>query len=201
MLKENQRLIQIEKAIVHLQSVISKFQEHDELDFNLVSQAKLSLGLAHGQKGSLALSEKILKELIENYHHLNTFKDPLLEKAFYELSQIAIAKGSLKEALEHLEQAELASIVQSQNEELALQQSYCYRLLGQYEQAEIYLSKVINNGRNSKFQAKAMYLRAEIYKLQGKKDLAVKQLEMIASQNNEWARLAQAKLVKDYGRN
>lgn len=201
LLKENQRLIQIEKAIVHLQSVISKFQEHDELDFNLVSQAKLSLGLAHGQKGSLALSEKILKELIENYHHLNTFKDPLLEKAFYELSQIAIAKGSLKEALEHLEQAELASIVQSQNEELALQQSYCYRLLGQYEQAEIYLSKVINNGRNSKFQAKAMYLRAEIYKLQGKKDLAVKQLEMIASQNNEWARLAQAKLVKDYGRN
>lgn len=201
LLKESKRLGQIEKAIAHLQIVISKFEKGNEIEFSGIARAKLALGLAYGQKGLFDLSEKTLKELIESYHQYCIFNDSLLEKAFYELSQIAIAKGNFKEALEYLEQAELALTSQSQNEEIALQQSYCHRLLGQYEQAEIYLSKVINNGQSSKLQAKAMYLRAEIYTLQGKKDLAMKQLEMIVSQNNEWAKLAQAKLVKDYSRN
>jgi hypothetical protein len=46
-----------------------------------------------------------------------------------------------------------------------------------------------------------MYLRSEVYELQGRHELAVKQLEATARKGGAWAQKAQEKLEKDYGFN
>ena len=51
----------------------------------------------------------------------------------------------------------------------------------------------------SPLRIKAMFLRAEIYELQGRPELAIKQLEAAARKGGEWAQKAQEKLEQVYG--
>ena len=44
-----------------------------------------------------------------------------------------------------------------------------------------------------------MFLRAEIYELQGRHELSLKQLETTARKGGEWAQKAQQKLEQVYG--
>ena len=61
------------------------------------------------------------------------------------------------------------------------------------------LSRVINDDVISPLRIKAMFLRAEIYEMQGRPELAIKQLEAAARKGGEWAQKAQEKLEKTYG--
>jgi hypothetical protein len=56
------------------------------------------------------------------------------------------------------------------------------------------LSHVINYDAVSTLRLKAMLLRARIYEMQGRKELAVRQLEALIPKGGEWAEEAQKTL-------
>ncbi len=82
---------------------------------------------------------------------------------------------------------------------LWIQKSECYRQLRDYDQAMRLLSQVVNEDAVSGLRVKAMLLRAEIYALQGRHELARKQLEATSSKGGEWGKTAKKILVEDYG--
>ncbi len=67
------------------------------------------------------------------------------------------------------------------------------------ELAILTLSKVVNDDAISGMRLKAMYLRAEIYAQQGRRDLSRKQLEATAKKGGEWGQKAKETLERDYG--
>ena len=67
------------------------------------------------------------------------------------------------------------------------------------DKAILLLSKVVNDDTVSNLRIKAMYLRAEIYELQERFELARKQLEATSKKGGEWALKAKVKLEKEYG--
>ncbi len=75
-----------------------------------------------------------------------------------------------------------------------IQISLCYRSMGRYDLAMLSLSKVINENMISSLRIKAMYLRAEIYELQGRTDLARKQLESTAKKGGRMGSKGQRKI-------
>lgn len=78
--------------------------------------------------------------------------------------------------------------------DLWIQQSQCHKEMKQLETAMLILSQVVNDETISAQRVKAMYLRAEIYELQGKPELAIKQLEATSTKGGEWALKAKQKL-------
>jgi tetratricopeptide (TPR) repeat protein len=83
--------------------------------------------------------------------------------------------------------------------ELWIQQSECAKALQQMDKAMLILSKVINDNTISSLRVKAMYLRAEIYALQGRHELARKQLTATVNKGGEWAAKAKIQLEETYG--
>lgn len=83
--------------------------------------------------------------------------------------------------------------------DLWIQESECCKAMNQTNKAMLILSKVINDNTISSLRVKAMYLRASIYAMQGRHDLARKQLAATATKGGEWANKAKLKLEEDYG--
>ena len=83
--------------------------------------------------------------------------------------------------------------------DLLMMQADCLREMQQFDKAMLTLSTVINDDSISPLRLKAMYLRAELYELQKKQDLARKQLEALSRKGGEWALKAKEKLEKEYG--
>lgn len=75
-----------------------------------------------------------------------------------------------------------------------ISQSECYREQKAFDSAMRMLSQVINEDAISPLRVKAMLLRAEIYELQGRHELAIKQLKATAKKGGEWAQKAKEKL-------
>ncbi len=78
--------------------------------------------------------------------------------------------------------------------DLWIRQALCYQALGQHDQAMLLFSKAINKNVVSSQRLRAMYLRAEVYRLQGREELAKKQWEAVAMKGGEWGSLAKKKL-------
>jgi tetratricopeptide (TPR) repeat protein len=78
--------------------------------------------------------------------------------------------------------------------DLWIRQALCYQELGQYDQAMLLFSKAINKNVVSSQRLRAMYLRAEVYRRQGREELAKKQWEAVALKGGEWAQKAKKKL-------
>lgn len=143
----------------------------------------------------------ILSKIVEKHKQIPSAKGYYLAKAFEEQGKIAMRQNDYAKALALLKNAEEASkgniLSTDQRLELWIEQSLCYRGLGQYDDAILILSKVINDDAISGLRVKAMYLRAETYELQGRPELARKQLESMVKKGGFWAKKAQEKLDKD----
>lgn len=167
------------------------------------AKAELKLAQIYEEKKCLKEAETILNESLEHYRQAQVTQN-------YELMQVWYAKGKLaqqqmdyRKALEYFTEAEKATIENvglSPNEKLDLwiQQSLCYKKLNQLDNSMRLLSKVINHDVISPLRIKAMFLRAEIYELQERPELAIKQLEAITRKGGEWAQKAQEKLEHMY---
>lgn len=171
----------------------------------IYEEACFGRAIALGKEGHIQEAEEALSELIELYAHHQIDKGHYLSRAWYEMAMIAMAKQEYQDALEYYTHAENTMNQPmaggEQIIELGIQQSLCYRFLGELDRAMLTLSKVINEGIISNLRVKAMVLRAEIYELQGRKELAQKQLEAASEKGGEWGKLATEKLVKEYGVN
>ena len=67
---------------------------------------------------------------------------------------------------------------------------------GAFGSGDKFLSDAVNDEAISGLRLKAMYLRAEVYALQGRTELAHKQLEAVSKKGGDWGKLAAEKLAK-----
>lgn len=161
------------------------------------------LARAHSKANSDEDAEGILNEMIEKYRSAKITRGYFLSRTWYDKGLIALRRNDVDLALQCLQQAEDASKgnVLSTDEKLDLwiQQSLAYQAKNDLDNTILILSKVVNDDSISSLRVKAMFLRAEAYELQGRRELARKQLEATAKKGGEWAVKAKEKLDKQYG--
>jgi len=168
------------------------------------AEAELELAKTYEEKNEWKERENILNDSLKHYHQAHITKGYRLMRTWVEKGKLARLQGSPQSALHHFLEAEKAiqeHSTLSPNEKLDLwiQQSLCYKELNKLEQSMRILSQVINDDVISPLRIKAMFLRAEIYELQGRPELAMKQLEAIAHKGGGWSQQAKEKLEKSYG--
>lgn len=150
-----------------------------------------------------AEAEKIFDSMIEKYRKQNITRGLFLSRAWYEKAmrvKSSDPEHSLKLFLKAEESGKGRVLSADQLIDLWIQESLCYKALKKYDDAMRILSKAINADLISNLRLKAMFLRAELYEMQGRKELAEKQLEALANKSGQWAQLAQEKLKEEYGR-
>ncbi len=138
-----------------------------------------------------------------NHFHLCGIQNGYYLAKIWQLGAlIAVEKEEYKTALECLKVAEgtgaqhlpLAEVL-----ELWMSEATCYQGLGQYYLAMRTLSKIINEDIACPLRVEAMYNRAVLYQLQGREELAVRQLEACAKKGGRWGEKAQQTLRSQYG--
>ena len=152
------------------------------------------------EKGRTNEAEMLLNTSLKHYEKAKIISGYGLVRTWHTKGQLAQQKSENEKALYCFSQAEKAS----HNDiglklEIWIQQSACHRELKQLDQAMQLLSKVINEDIISPLRVKAMFLRSEIYELQGRPELALKQLEATSHKGGEWSEKAKQKLEQDYG--
>lgn len=167
----------------------------------LLEESSYWLAQAHIKLEEDSLAEPLLRDMIAESDLAQISAGYFLSRAWCELALIQMRQEQYKQALHSLAKSEEASrpqyISADQKIDLWIQQSLCYRALGNLDQAMLILSNAINDDTISSQRVKAMYLRAEIYELQGRFDLARKQLEATAKKGGEWAQKAKKRLSYD----
>lgn len=148
-------------------------------------------------------AEELLIEMLDKYRSAKITRGYFLSRGWYDLGLIASYRNEYKVALqcyrEAVEAAKGKVLSTDQKLDLWIQQSLCHKALQEMDDAILLLSKVVNDDAVSSLRIKAMYLRAEIYESQGRRELARKQLESTSKKGGEWALKAKAKLDQDYG--
>lgn len=167
------------------------------------SEAEFQLAKTFEEKRVWKEAEIALNTSLEHYRQAQMAQSYGCMRIWYAKGKIAHQQMDEEAALRYFLEAEKAikDFNLSPNEKLDLwiQQSLCYKALNQMDQSMRLLSRVINDDVISPLRIKAMFLRAEIYELQGRPELAIKQLEATSRKGGEWARQAKEKLEKIYG--
>lgn len=127
---------------------------------------------------------------------------------------LAVLKGTLylakklreaavfRSALFILDRCDEAKILDPHYElslEFAMEKSLCLRALSEPSKAMAKLAWIINRPYPSSLRVKAMILRADMYLEQHRTDLAIRQLESVATKGGEWKVVAERKLQELYG--
>jgi tetratricopeptide (TPR) repeat protein len=145
----------------------------------------------------------LIDEALGKYQELGKTSGYYLSRIHYEHGKIEMLNKEPAVALEAFIRAEESNkgkfLSSDQRLDLWIQQAMCNKYLGQMDKAMLILSKVINDDAVSGQRLKAMFLRAEIYELQGRPELARKQLEATAKKGGDWAHKAKVKLDNEYG--
>lgn len=168
------------------------------------AEAEFKLAQIYEEREKWQEAQHCLETSLRHYEQAEITHGYGLMRVWYKKGQLAQKQQNDQVALNHYLKAEEVSLyktILSPDEKLDLwiQQSMCYKSLHQLDEAMRLLSKVINDDVISALRIKAMFLRAEIYELQGRPELAHKQLEATARKGGEWAQQAQAKLEQFYG--
>ena len=127
--------------------------------------------------------------------------------SLYAKAQIALGKLAMKSsrfdaALKQFNRLESEKIAFKDPQlylKVLIEKSNCFRRMQKFDKAMTLLSQVINNNLASSIRIKAMVMRAEIYELQKRRDLAIKQLESASRYGGEWGSIAKVKLEEIYG--
>jgi TolA-binding protein len=190
------------KRLIFLQYATDLF---DQMSRNLEDSALLEecrywLAQTYLKAGEDDAAEALLKEMSQRYASTPMGYYP--SRTWYELAALAMRKKDFRQALQFFTESEKAAGVDQkkllssadQKIDLWIQQSLCYREMQDYTRAMLLLSQAINDMTISSQRVKAMYLRAEIYALQGRHDLERKQLEATAKKGGEWALKAKQRI-------
>lgn len=168
------------------------------------AEAELYLAKTYEEKNKLKESEEILNSSLEHFLKAQITQGYGLMRTWYTKGKIARRRENDKLALQCFLEAEKSmqnnpGLSPNEKIDLWIQQSFCHQALKDYDQAMRLLSRVINEDAISPLRIKAMFLRAEIYEMQGRPELALKQLEAAARKGGEWAQKAKEKLETVYG--
>ncbi|WP_068469129.1 tetratricopeptide repeat protein [Candidatus Protochlamydia phocaeensis] len=146
----------------------------------------------------------LFNHMLDHYRQAHIQHGYLLSRVWYEKGMVAQQQKDYALALQHLFEAEKAAeakpfLSPDQKLDLWIQQALCYKELKQWDEAMRLLSKAVNDEALSSQRVKAMYLRAEIYALEGRPELALKQLEATSKKGGEWGKKAKTELEQNYG--
>ncbi|MCH9633553.1 MAG: Cell division coordinator CpoB [Chlamydiae bacterium] len=205
------RYVQVEQAIEIYKLIIEQFESKEnplvkelycQCNYpEILEEAEFGLAMALIRQSQLSEGEDLLHKIIKQHQEAKMDKNYYCSRAWYELSLIAMARESYEDALNLLVKSQRAvdnRVTIDQKIELCIQESLCYRFLNKLDLAMLTLSKIINEEEDSELKIKAMYLRAEIYEIQGKTGLAQKQLESAAKKGGGWAKMSQDRLMANY---
>ncbi len=164
------------------------------------AQAMLGLAKTYEEKNAFQEADKILSLSVEAYKKAGIESGVGLMQVYDGKGSLAEKNGDYEGALKHFISAEktVENCYQllSPDEKISLwlKQSTCYRELKDYDSSMKILSKIINDEVISPLRIKAMILRSEIYQLQGRHELARKQLISASLKGGEWGAKAKKKL-------
>ncbi len=168
----------------------------------IAEETSYGLAIAHLKAGQNDEALQVLDKMTERFHRAKVTRGYYLSRVRYQQAYIAMRKDNYRTALKYLNAAEDANkgkvLSTDEHLDLWIQRSHCYRELGRLDEAMRQLSQVINSDAVSTLRLKAMYLRADIYELQQRPELAQKQLEAVAKMGGYWATQAQERLKRDY---
>jgi tetratricopeptide (TPR) repeat protein len=155
------------------------------------------------EEGKYSDAEAAAVKLLDRYKTAKVTRGYFLSRLWYQRATAALQRGDAAVALDYFRHAEEAGkgkvLSVDQKLDLWIQQSAAQQALGRLEEAMLLLSQVVNEDAISGLRLKAMYLRAELYEKQGRRELARKQLEAMVKKGGEWAAKAQQKLKGEYG--
>lgn len=170
---------------------------------SLLEEASLYLAQTLVKEGDDQAAEDRLAQMNKRYSEAKITRGYYLSRGLYELGSISMRRGDYPAALTYFKQAQDTAkgnvLATDQRLDLFIQESMCYRGLQQWDDAILVLSKVVNDDAVSSLRLKAMYLRAEVYALQGRPELARKQLDSMVNKGGPWAAKAKETLETDYG--
>lgn len=210
------RAIYLEYAEEVFKKLIKDFQDPNALAWQgladtqgasyhkIWSDAELHLARLYEEKEEWEKAEETLAYSLSSYDRASISDGYGLMRTHALMGKLMKRKGDPLTALAHFQKAEQSAkehLLASPREKLDLwiQQSMCYKDLNELDQSMRLLSRAINDDVISPLRIKAMLLRAEIYELQGRPELALKQLEAAACKGGEWAQQAKEKMEKTYG--
>ena len=174
-----------------------------ELYPRILEESTYWLSHVHSKNQNFEAAEGKLREMLDNYRKAKITRGYFLSRVYYDLGIMAAQKKEYQTALKYYLFSEDAAkgklISNDQKIDLWIQQSLCYRELDELDKAMLFLSRAINDEAVSSLRIKAMYLRADLYTLQGRHELARKQLESASRNSGEWAQKAKQKLIEEYG--
>lgn len=129
-------------------------------------------------------------------------KSSLLAKLYLEKGKLLYRQNLSVESLRTLALAEKFAphLAFTADEELSLQiaKALCYKELKEYDQAMLTLSDVINSDLASSLRIKAMVMRALIYEMQERPELARRQFETAFLKGGEWAEKEKESWIKEF---
>lgn len=170
----------------------------------LFAEAELEKAKAEIEGGDSKQAEQTIECSLAHYASAGITRGPGLMRVFEMKGKLAKEKNDTALALHCFIEAEKAAkdetgVSPSEKLDLWIEQSLCYTADGDYDAALLTLSKVINADVISPLRVKAMYLRAENLELQGRFELAIKQLDATAKKGGPFAAKAKNKLEQKYG--
>lgn len=167
------------------------------------AEAEYNLAQIYEEKKNWSSAELVLNRSLEHYRRSQQVNELGIMRVWIEKGNIAQQQKEYSLALQYYQEAETSNptylgIHPNEKLDFWIQQSMCYKESKQLEESMKLLSQVINDDVISPRRVKAMFLRAEIYELQGRTELAKKQLKATAFQGGEWAMKAQEQLEQLY---
>lgn len=186
-------------------NIDQKFDTDREHLLLIWQEAALQKSRAHLLQGEEKQAREELANLIEYMKEEEFEQGDALVKALCQLSVYYTREGT-EGAIEQAEAAlNKALTVQARGGtqerllEIYIAKSNIHRKKEEFDRAMILLSSVINDISASSLRIQAMYLRAELYELKGRRDLCMRQLQATAKKGGEWGNRAQKKLEEEYG--
>lgn len=189
----------LETDISELTQDISSSEKHIQNDFvfscSLVAQA--SEMYLHAFRNAPINALPIAEALVQKAPNSHT-----VLKAILCLSKKLRETLLFQQAYDLLQTCDETSFIEPHYElalEFAMEKSLCLKSLGEIKKAMARLAWIINRPYPSSLRIKAMILRADIYREQHRIDLAIRQLESVATKGGEWKAVAERKLQELYG--
>lgn len=187
------KAIYIKYAQDVLKELIERLSKDNHFEI-IARKARFRLAQALLKEGRNEEAEACLNQLIA----FSTSRD-------YLLAQTWCLKGKILKKLKKPEKA-LEAFFSSENSveptilspderlDLWIQQSLCYRHMQNYPESMKLLSRAVNEEAISPLRIKALFLRGEIYLLEGRRELALKQFQAAAKKGGRWGKKAKDKL-------
>lgn len=201
----------LDTALHLLQSLVNDFSTSDHPLASLLiekdpypsiyEEGEYALAKAYIMSGKKLRAQERLSKMLVHFDEAGIREGYYLSQVWREQGEMARQCQDFATAIQCFEiSEECGKSYLSEEEKLSLWvlQSHAYRGKREYDTAMRLLSKVINTDTASPLRQKAMLYRAEVYELQGRPELAVRQLEAMSKKGGEWAMQAQEKL-REYG--